>query len=81
VSERVETGPVQFGDDDWPGVFIRGDNALAAAIYLEEAVELYARARGPIMAAVLRGLLDTLRSCDVRAAEGSVPIADMRRRA
>lgn len=24
--ERVETGPVQFGDD-WPGAFIRGDNA------------------------------------------------------
>lgn len=23
---RVETGPVQFGDD-WPGVFIRGDDA------------------------------------------------------
>ncbi len=23
---RVETGPVRFGDD-WPGVFIRGDNA------------------------------------------------------
>jgi len=23
---RVETGTVQFGDD-WPGVFIRGDNA------------------------------------------------------
>ncbi len=24
--DRVETGTVQFGDD-WPGVFIRGDNA------------------------------------------------------
>lgn len=24
---RVETGAVQFGDD-WPGLFIRGDNAL-----------------------------------------------------
>lgn len=23
---RVETGPVQFGED-WPGVFFRGDNA------------------------------------------------------
>jgi len=23
--DRVETGPVQFGDD-WPGYFIRGDN-------------------------------------------------------
>ena len=25
--ERIETGVVQF-NDDWPGVFIRGDNAL-----------------------------------------------------
>ena len=25
--DRVETGTVQFGDD-WPGVFIRGDNAI-----------------------------------------------------
>jgi len=24
---RVETGPMQFGDD-WSGVFIRGDNAF-----------------------------------------------------
>jgi hypothetical protein len=24
---RVETGVVQFGDD-WPGIFLRGDNAL-----------------------------------------------------
>ena len=25
---RMESGPVQFGEDDWPGVFLRGDNAL-----------------------------------------------------
>jgi hypothetical protein len=25
--KRVETGPVQFGED-WPGIFIRGDNAF-----------------------------------------------------
>ena len=31
---RVETGPVQFGDD-WPGIFIRGDRALAMAINIE----------------------------------------------
>jgi len=33
-AERVETGPVQFGDD-WPGVFIRGDNAAMHAMNLE----------------------------------------------
>lgn len=26
--DRVETGPVKFGDD-WTGVFIRGDDAFA----------------------------------------------------
>lgn len=25
---RVETGPVQFGPDDWPGMFIRGDDCM-----------------------------------------------------
>ena len=38
--DRVETGPLQVGDD-WPGVFIRGDNALMG----------YA----PALAALLRG--------------------------
>ena len=32
---RVETGPVQFGDD-WPGVFIRGDNAFGFAMALRD---------------------------------------------
>ncbi|MEN8764135.1 MAG: hypothetical protein ABF290_17120 [Thiogranum sp.] len=32
-TERVETGPVQFGDD-WPGIFIRGDNAAHYALML-----------------------------------------------
>jgi hypothetical protein len=27
MSDRIETGKLQVGDD-WPGVFIRGDNAL-----------------------------------------------------
>jgi hypothetical protein len=30
---RVETGAVQFGDD-WPGLFIRGDNAGWMAMQL-----------------------------------------------
>lgn len=28
LKHRVETGPVQF-NDDWPGLFIRGDNAVS----------------------------------------------------
>jgi hypothetical protein len=26
--DRMESGPVQFGEDDWPGYFLRGDNAF-----------------------------------------------------
>ena len=29
-TERIATGPLKFGDD-WPGVFIRGDDALGYA--------------------------------------------------
>ena len=32
---RVETGPLQFGND-WPGLFVRGDDCLAFAKCLEE---------------------------------------------
>ncbi len=31
---RVESGPTQFGDD-WPGVFIRGDNAFQAIMTID----------------------------------------------
>jgi hypothetical protein len=34
-TQRVETGPVQFGDD-WPGLFIRGDNCIYLGVVLEE---------------------------------------------
>jgi hypothetical protein len=64
VETRVETGPVQFGDD-WPGTFIRGDNAFFYASYLS--IELDASKADPISIAVLRGLLATLRASDVRS--------------
>ncbi|OWK36082.1 hypothetical protein [Fimbriiglobus ruber] len=31
---RLETGAVQFGDD-WPGLFVRGDNAISLAGYID----------------------------------------------
>ena len=34
-SERIETGPLQIGDD-WPGYFIRGDNALALYLIIQD---------------------------------------------
>ena len=36
---RVETGAVQFGDD-WPGLFIRGDNALCLMLNIKKLLAL-----------------------------------------
>lgn len=61
--DRVETGAVQFGDD-WPGVFIRGDNAFAYAMALETVLD----GRKDVFAeANARNLVNLLRSSDVRA--------------
>lgn len=62
TGDRPETGPMQFGDD-WPGVFIRGDNALmgyAPAVYraMQALPESEWLTRGQ-----LSGLLETLKSC------------------
>lgn len=37
--QRVETGPVQFGND-WPGVFIRGDECCAYSFMMLQLGEL-----------------------------------------
>ena len=33
AAPRVETGAVQFGND-WPGLFVRGDEAICLALYI-----------------------------------------------
>lgn len=68
VGDRVETGPVQFGDD-WPGVFIRGDNALALNIQLA-AIERRLQAMsldniGRIELSTIANLRRLLASCKV----------------
>ena len=63
---RIETGPIQFGDD-WPGVFIRGDNAMHYAMLLTIALEHEIDA-DPLRKGVLRALARLLASCDTRAA-------------
>lgn len=55
---RVETGAVQFGDD-WPGVFIRGDNAAYYSMALDS---LMAGNVDPITVGVLAGLNELLKS-------------------
>lgn len=61
--QRVETGPMQFGDD-WPGVFIRGDRAFAIMLDLQVALasaDAYT-AIPPITRASVDSLIETLRS-------------------
>ena len=36
--DRVETGPIQF-EDDWTGLFIRGDEALHYGMVIRDALE------------------------------------------
>lgn len=60
---RVETGAVQFGDD-WPGVFIRGDNAFALAMTLQALLD---GRDDPLTRAQVGGLLSLLRSSNVHA--------------
>lgn len=63
-TERVETGAVRFGDD-WPGVFIRGDNAGWFAHQLRTALE-HLPPSHVILKATLLGLAGTLESSDMR---------------
>jgi hypothetical protein len=62
-AERVETGPVQFGDD-WPGVFIRGDNAFYIAMCLRRVVE-HGLEADPLATLMLKGFADTLAASDL----------------
>jgi hypothetical protein len=65
---RLETGIVQEGDD-WPGIFIRGDNALMA--YAPALKALIEGKANPVQKAVCTGLLDLLKSAD--ASSGKTP--------
>lgn len=54
---RPETGPMQFGND-WPGIFIRGDNAAWYAMCLDNL-------DSPMHRAALVSLATLLRSSNV----------------
>lgn len=73
VEQRVETGPIQFGDD-WPGIFIRGDNALYISYCLQHVVDPMKEAAKNNSAmwmyiAELTNLIKLLESCDARTME------------
>jgi len=69
-SPRVETGAVQFGDD-WPGIFIRGDNAFHFAVHLNDLLKK-AELKTPknvedfVNIAVCKGLASTLMECMIK---------------
>lgn len=64
--QRVGTGPIQFGDD-WPGVFIRGDNAAHYAMHLRTALQ--ALPKGDFVTrSILIGLYSDLVGCVVGSA-------------
>jgi len=60
IPVRLETGPLQMGTD-WPGVFLRGDEALAMADNLEMMADHFSIPRGE--GSLIAGMLTTLRSC------------------
>lgn len=72
---RVETGPVMF-EDDWPGIFIRGDEAFGHRLALGDAIQ--ALEKNPeILGQVytimtLRGLLETISSCHLPMPDQSI---------
>ena len=72
---RIETGVVQF-DDDWPGVFIRGDNALYYAMLVRRAVESMPNG---LVKSNLKGLADLLDESRVRGPESPVGTQHVKR--
>lgn len=67
---RPESGPMQFGKD-WPGLFIRGDNAGGYAHVLQLVLRKWSYGELPdrITMKLVRNLHDALASCDVRNIE------------
>lgn len=74
MGDRLETG-VMTPDGDWPGIFIRGDNALGYAANLravyalaeQRAKEGSMRGDEAMIWSHLKGLTDLLGSCRVGA--------------
>lgn len=67
LDSRPESGPMQFGDD-WPGVFIRGDNAMGYSMALESIAQRLTendQHNAILELMTLRGLVDLLKSCRV----------------
>ncbi|MHB8408399.1 MAG: nucleoside 2-deoxyribosyltransferase [Acidiferrobacterales bacterium] len=66
-NSRVETGPIQFGED-WPGLFIRGDNAAYYSLALGEILRVSAESGDAISWVTVRSLQALLASTRVAPA-------------
>lgn len=77
--KRPETGPMQFGIDDWRGVFIRGDNAMHMAMVLRDALDDPSRIKRDVIGTrlVLQGLIRTLAGSN-QFETGRTPVQMMR---
>jgi len=64
---RVESGPMAFGDD-WTGIFLRGDEAIALASILQSFIESVQSGDDPcpLDAGILRTFAERLAKCDER---------------
>lgn len=68
---RLETGVMQYGDD-WPGVFIRGDDAAAFALAVRYALETMPADPPHVQRQYLEDLRELLESCEAEG-PGSCP--------
>lgn len=59
---RMESGPVQFGDD-WPGMFLRGDDAIPLGLYLHDAAASMRFVGDEMTAVVLEDAASRLLAC------------------
>lgn len=60
--QRMESGPVQFGDD-WPGIFLRGDEALHLAYVIDHAAAGAAGSGDVLFSQYLQSAAKALRKC------------------
>jgi hypothetical protein len=65
--ERVETGPIQFGND-WPGVFIRGDEAAGLSLTLSAMLEMIPKEQA-ILILQISSLINLLNSSNLTMIE------------
>ena len=83
---RAETGSMQFGNEDWPGVFIRGDDAAYYSMLLEQVLDAAEKSGAlptdtgsSLYVAILKNFGKSLSGCIVDSPEGSREPAQMMR--